>query len=118
MRDIRKMSTMIYIPKDRLSYNGDVEMIKLVRYLQNFDDVYNELRWHDGAKKVLDEIRNCGIFTQELAFETIEMHLCEASLKDLRTFVTDELLDRVNSEKRILREWFDDFNRCEDEQEG
>ena len=117
MRDIRKMSTMIYIPKDRLSYNGDVEMIKLVSYIQNFDDVYNELCWNEDAKKVLDIIRNDGHFTQELAFEAIESRLPEATSNELRFFVTNELLGRINSKKRILREWFDDFNRYEDEQE-
>lgn len=86
-------------------------MVKLVSYLQSFDDIYNELCWNEDAKRVLDEIRNEGDFTQELAFEAVETHFSEGTSKDLRLFVTDRLHGLVKNEKKMLRDWLDDFNR-------
>ena len=77
-------------------------MLKVVYYLQNFDDLYRELSWDSEAKKVLDEIRRQGRFEEELAFEIVEEYFLEASTRDIRLFVTYDLLDALNGQLIML----------------
>ena len=77
-------------------------MLKVIYYLQDFDDLYRELSWDSEAKKVLDEIKGQGRFEEGLAFEIVEEHFLEASTRDVRLFVTYNLLDALNGQLRLL----------------